>query len=152
MGKSNYDDEVLVLAKAVDIAIEAVQKFPPKELTQANLNQFISAYEDFKKTALTAEGKFRNMQSLKSIRASALIYFQESAGEAVNYFWQQITDQNLDIKRENKLDKILKRGKIKNRIEYDFIIDVIVPYQQGGLISETDVIKLNEMISAFEKK
>jgi len=68
----------------------------------------------------------------------------------VDYFWQEIKLAGLDFKRENKLGKILKRKKINNRIEYDFIIDVFVPYQQEGLISGDEVELLNKLLADYE--
>jgi hypothetical protein len=81
-----------------------------------------------------------------------LIFFQESNGQAVNYFWEQISQAAIPIKRENKMAKILKRKRIKDRAEFDFLIDVLVPYQQGGMLTEEDVKKVNQMISEFERK
>jgi hypothetical protein len=45
------------------------------------------------------------------------------------------------------LVKILKRKKINNKAEFDFIIDVRVPYQQEKLIN---IDLLNKLISEFE--
>jgi len=87
---------------------------------------------------------------LSFVIVEVLTYFQESSGEAVNYFWQQIENTGLDFKRENKLNKIMKRKKIKTLIEYDFIIDVLVPYQQVGLINDEEVKALNKMLLEFE--
>ena len=45
--------------------------------------------------------------------------------------------------------KILKRKKINNDIEYDFVTDVIVPYQQEGMITEEEVILLKYLFGEF---
>jgi hypothetical protein len=50
------------------------------------------------------------------------------------------------------MQKILKRKKIINDIEYDFVTDVIVPYQHEGMITEEEVILLNTYLGDFEKK
>jgi len=78
--------------------------------------------------------------------------FQEGSGNHVEAFWKEIKNAGLPFKRENKLVKILKRGKIKNALEYDFIIDVLVPYQQEGLLTQEEVVLLNQMIGEFENK
>lgn len=67
-------------------------------------------------------------------------------------FWGKIKEAKLPYKRENRLAKILKRKKIKDDMEYDFIIDVLVPYQQEGLINEDEVFLLNNLIGDFENK
>ena len=107
------------LAKASDIAIAVVQKFPPKgweenyvSENKNEINHFIDVYKE----------------------------------------WKEIKAQNLPYKRENKLAKILKRKKINNIHEYDFVIDVIVPYQQEGLINEEEVVLLNKWLGDFENR
>lgn len=152
MAKSNYEEQAQALSKAIDIAIESIKKFPPKEFDANHLNHFISSYLQFKKNVLEPEEKYKNSQSLSYIKNDVLTYFQEGTGNAVHYFWQQVNAQNLGFNRENKLAKILKRKKIKNQIEYDFVVDVLVPYQQESLISKSDVTELNQMIAEFEKK
>jgi hypothetical protein len=58
----------------------------------------------------------------------------------------------LPYKRENRMAKILKRKKIINDIEYDFVTDVIVPYQQEGMITEEEVISLNTYLGDYENR
>ena len=48
--------------------------------------------------------------------------------------------------------KILKRKKINNDIEYDFVTDVIVPYKQEGLITEEEMTLLGTYLDKFEEK
>ncbi len=152
MIKSNYTEQAKILSEAIDIAIESLKKFPPKGFDNTHLNHFINTYLEFKNNALNPNPKYQNSKSLSYIKDDVFTYFQEGTGEAIHYFWKQINVRNLGYKRENKLLKILKRQKIKNQIEYDFIIDVLVPYQQEGLISRAEVSELNKMISEFEKK
>jgi len=57
---------------------------------------------------------------------------------------------NIDYPRENKLAKVLKRGKINNKTEYDFVVDVIVPYLQELLINQEQAALLSKMIGDFE--
>jgi len=77
-------------------------------------------------------------------------YFQEAAGDAVEYFWRQLAQENLGYVREDKLRKILAREKIRGRIEYELVIDSLVAAQQGGRITEQEAKQLNEMIGKFE--
>jgi hypothetical protein len=151
MAKSNYEEQADALGKAIDIAIAAIRKYPPKGFNDAHVNHFIHTYEEFKNDALFPGAKYRNSQSLSHVTTAALTFFQEGTGDAVNYFWREVSTQNLGFKRENKLQKVLKRGKIKNQAEYEFIIDVMVPYQQEGLIGELEAGKLKEMVGFFEK-
>ena len=154
-----YKIESQNLAKAVDIAITVFREFPPKgwdmHYVTADKNQiahFIELYREWKENALNPEPQFCNMQSLKYVYENIFTIFQEGHGAFVEEFWKEIKAQDLPYKRENKMVKILKRKKINNIQEYDFVIDVILPYQQEGLITNDDVDLLNELISKFENK
>lgn len=138
------------IGKAIDIANESFERYPPPGYTKQHVEHVVSVHLDYKKMALHPDPKFRKMQSLRHIENDILTYFQEGSGEAVEYFWKQINLQKLGFKRKNMMSKILKRGKLKNRMEFDFVTDVIVPYQQEGLITEMEVHALNKMLSNFE--
>ncbi len=140
-----------MLCKAIDIAIESVKKFPPKGFDNNHLDHFVKTYLEFRHGVLNPAPQYKNGKSLSYKKNDVLTYFQEGTGDAVHYFWKQVNELNLGYKRENKLAKILKRQKIKDQIEYDFVIDVLVPYQQEGLISESDAKAISEMILEFEK-
>ena len=120
--------------------------------TYTDLTWELKFYNDRKERLLNAEKKFQTLQSLKYSIEDFFIYFQEAAGPDVDEFWRRIKEANLPYERENKLEKIMKRGRIRNDIEYDYVIDTIVPFQQEGILSEENVKKLNEMIEKFENK
>jgi hypothetical protein len=107
---------------------------------------------EVKKRRLNEEKKYETLQSLKYSIEDVFTYFQEAAGPDVDEFWRLIKEANLPYERENKLEKIMTRGRIRNDIEYDYVIDTIVPFQQEGILSNEDVKKLNEMIEKFERK
>jgi len=151
MTNSNYIKGAKAVVDIIDIAIESINKYPPVGFNNIQLNQFINTYIQFKNSALNPLPKYANLRSLAYIKRDALTYFQEGTGDAVTYFWKQVDGQNLGVRRENKLQKILKRGKIKDKMEYNFVTDVLVPYQQTGLITDDDVSKINQMIASFEK-
>jgi hypothetical protein len=147
------------LAKALDIAIAVVQKFPPKEWEEhyvtENKNEIdftIDLCNERKEMALNPKPQYCNMQSLKYLYEDIFTQFQEGNGVFVEEFWKEIKAQNLPYKRENKLAKILKRKKINNIHEFDFVTDVIVPYQQEGFINEEEVVLLNKWLGDFENR
>ncbi|TFF29751.1 hypothetical protein E2R66_27850 [Mucilaginibacter psychrotolerans] len=147
-----YDEQAILLARAIDIAVNSLSKFLPKDWSESHRQQFKKVYLEWKEDALKPSAKFKNIASLNYTKNAVFTYFQEGFGEEVNYFWSEIKKANLPYRRENKMAKILKSGKIKNQIQYDFVIDVIVPYQQEELITEEDVIILNELIKEFETR
>ena len=91
------------------------------------------------------------MESLGYTEEAVFTFFQEGHGKCVDEFWKMIKAAELPFRRENKLKKIMKRGSIKNRIEYDFVIDVLLPYQEDGLIGAEEVKLLNQWIGEFEQ-
>ena len=109
-------------------------------------------HREWKKGLFECDPKYQNLASLKYRVNDVLTYFQEASGAGVEYFWQQIAEQQLGYKRENKLAKILKRNRIKDDIEYDFIIDVIMPYQQEHIITSEEVSILNDLLLKFKEK
>ena len=50
------------------------------------------------------------------------------------------------------MKKILNRGKIKGRIEFNYVIDMFVVAQQNGMITKAEAERLNEMLEEFEGK
>jgi hypothetical protein len=150
MKKDNYVIQSENLLVAIEIAIKAFKKYPPKNWNEGTFQHVIDFYSECKSRIINAEPKYRNMKSFKYLYEDVFTNFQESSGQEIEEFWKEIKKHNLPFKRENKLVKILKRKKIKDDIEYDFVIDVIVPYQQEGLINEEEVVALNQYISDFE--
>jgi hypothetical protein len=152
MTKRSYEEEAIKLSKAADIAIKAFEKYPPEIWTKDMLSHVIKCYREWKDDALNPEPKFRKITSLKYTIENVFTYFQESNGKDVEYFWREIQEQNLEYVREDKLWKIMKRGKIKSRIEFEYITDIIVVAEQEKRITESEVEKLVQMIEEFESR
>jgi hypothetical protein len=151
MSKDSYINAKNAISKVIDIAIYCVENYTPKEWDIITYESFIKVYSECKEGVLNPEPRYDNLKSLKYVINDVFIYFQEGGGNCVEEFWKEIKKQNLPYKRENKVVKILKRKKINNIREYDFVIDVIVPYQQEGLINSEEVVLLNELIGKFER-
>lgn len=161
MASKKYIEARDNLTKAIDLANEALLKYPNgKEkqefvydgISYTVLEWTIKWLNEVKKRRLNEEKKYETLQSLKYSIEDVFTYFQEAAGPDVDEFWRLIKEANLPYERENKLEKIMTRGRIRNDIEYDYVIDTIVPFQQEGILSNEDVKKLNEMIEKFERK
>lgn len=150
--KANYETEAIKLSKAIDIAIKAFKKFPPYMWTEENLSDVEKCHIEWKNSALNPSPEYKKISSLKYKIESVFTIFNEGSGEFVEYFWKEIKNQNLDYVREDKLNKILKRGKIKSRIEYDYITDIIIVAEQEDRITKEESKLLNEMIGVFEIK
>ncbi|WP_166921246.1 hypothetical protein [Flavobacterium poyangense] len=151
MSKENYIVAKEAIIKVIDIAIYCFKNYTPKDWDVITFESFIKVYSECKEDVLNPEPQYDNLKSLKYVINDVFIYFQESSGNCVEEFWKEIKKQNLPYKRENKMVKILKRKKINSIQEYDFVIDVLVPYQQEGLINSSEVTLLNELIGRFER-
>lgn len=152
MEQDKYAQDAQNLSKAIDIAVKVIKNYPPKRWDENNISHVVNLNLEWKGNILNPEPKFRNLKSLKYYIEAVFTKFQEGNGVFVEEFWKEIKKQNLPYKRENKVAKILKRKKINNIYEFDFVIDVIVPYQQEGLINSEEVALLNELISEFENR
>jgi hypothetical protein len=148
--KRDYILEAEKVARAIDIAIESFSKYPPIGFNDAHTNQFINVYKDYKEKALNPLPEFRKLASLKYIVNDILTFFQESKGEAVESFWKKVNEENLGYKREDKLRKILNRGKIRGRLEYELAIDSIVAAEQEGIITKEDSSLLGQLIDKYQ--
>jgi hypothetical protein len=147
-----YETESKRLAKAIDIAVEAFTKVCPENFTPENQDHFIKTYLGWKDSCLNPDRKFKNLASLKYDIESVFTYFQEGTGPTVEYFWKKIAESELDYTRENRLKKILDRGKIKGRIEFEYVIDMFVVAQQNGMISRDEAVQLSDMLKTFEQR
>ena len=150
--ENKYEQQAKQLSEVIDIAIESFKNLPPKNWTVENIKNVINNYVDFKIKTLNHELQFKNLQSLKYIENDVFIFFQEGSGTTVEYFWNKLRENNSCYKRENKVLKILKREKINNQIEYNFVKDIITPYRQENLITLQEEKLLKELLEKYEKK
>jgi len=150
--RRNYENEVNELCKAIDLAVEAFEQACPSNFTLDHQKHFITTYKDWKDRVLNAQPEFRNLASLKYSHQDVFTYFQESTGPTVECFWKRLNEEGLNFKRENKLKKVLDRGKIRGRIEFDYVIDILVPAEQTGMINEKEAALLSAMIGEFESR
>lgn len=148
-----YKELIEEYEKMMDIAIWSLKNFDSKPLYGIHKENFYKYYEEEKKRRLSIEtGKFASIASLKYNINDALIFFNEASNEAIEQFWKRIKEESLPFKRENKLKKILKRKRIANDIEFDFVTDVLVPYIQEGLITQEEELLLKQYLGDFELK
>ncbi|PTB97354.1 hypothetical protein C9994_03200 [Marivirga lumbricoides] len=150
--KRTYQEDVEKLFKAIDISIESYKTYPPKDWTQDIVKMVTSNLEKDKLSIINAEPKFRTLASLKYDIEAVFTYFQEATGETVEYFWKKIDEAGLDFKRENKLEKILDRGKIRGRIEYEYVTDMIIVAEQVGMTSKEETKRLSDMLGNYEAR
>jgi hypothetical protein len=147
---SKYAEQADKFAKAVDIAEQVI-----KESADFNADLAKSMLDfgtQVKHMALNPEPQFRRLVSLKYLESDFFIFWNESIGRDVDKFWNRVFENKLGYVRKDAIQDVLKRKKIKNIHEFDFIVDNIVVYEQTGRLSEQQVIELNKYIAGFEKR
>ncbi len=152
MSKKVYETEAELVVKIIDIAIESFVNAPPSDYNPKDIKQSVDVFLDYKNEIINPLPEFKNIRTLNYVQYVVLTYFQEANDSAVDYFWEKVNSNNLPIKRINPLEKIIKRGKIKNHIEYDTVIDLFPTLMENKTISDEEIKKINNMILAFENK
>ena len=142
--------EAARLAKVIELAVDAITCFPPNGFSAENTAHFIGTYSNMKNQVVSPHPFYKNLRSLRYTEADVFVYFHEGAGAAVEYFWAQAALAELGYVRRDQLQKMLDRGKIKGRIEYDYAVDSLVVAQQQGRITPTEFEELAAMIGQFE--
>jgi hypothetical protein len=135
--------ELIEISKTVvsqSAIIEDDEKRVYTEGYEFNLQEAKAFYED------------NNHNALKQIEREVLTPWNESMDEDSVAFWKIVSEKGIGLQQENKIEKILKRGYIKNFAEYELVQDAIVIYEQEGRITREEVLKLSRMLGSFEEK
>jgi hypothetical protein len=147
---SIYEKKANQLVRAIDIADQVISESLtiPADLKK----QLLFFSSKTRSMALNPEPQFKRVASLKYLENDFLIYWNETAGVDSDKFWQLISGGGLEYKNKNTMQDILRRNKIKNVQEYDYIIDNIVVAEQTGSITNNQVIQLNNLLAEFESR
>jgi len=152
MNKTDYNSQADLIVDIIDIAIDCFINQSPENLEPRDIKQMVDVYQEYRNRITDPDLRPKTIAPLKQMLSDVLTYFQESSGKAVNAFWRKIDAKSLNIKRVDRFAKILDRGKIKNHIEYDIIIDLYTPYLQENKLSKEQIEKINELILDFERR
>lgn len=108
-------------------------------------------FTDFHRNYLD-ENKNPTQYQLKSITDAVLTYWNEGTGIDVADFWEMAAQKQLSFEKKDYLAIVLKNKKIRNEVEYHFIVDGFVLLQQTGRISKEEATELKLMIKRYESK
>ena len=148
--KLTYQERAERLKKAIDIAEKIVSQSLEMEISLKKA--MLSFGNTTKKDALNPLPEFKKIASIKCLENDFLIYWNETKGEDVERFWKEIYDNEIGFERKDTIKLVLKRNKIKNRNEYNNIIDTIVVAEQTGRITTVQKEILSKLISQFENR
>lgn len=145
---SKYQEQADKLAKAVDIAEQIIKGSADfnADLAKPMLDFGIQV----KQMALNPEPQFKKLVSLKYLESDFFTFWNESTGLDVDKFWDRIFESKLGYVRKDAIQDVLKRKKIKDIHEFNFITDNIVGYKQTGQLNQEQVIELNKYIGEFD--
>jgi hypothetical protein len=147
---SKYEEQADRLARAIDIAEQIIKE--SADFNAGLAKPMLDFGTQVKHMALNPEPKFRRLVSLKYLESDFFTFWNESSGPDVDKFWTKVFESKLGYVKKDAIHNVLKRKKIKNIHEFDFITDNIVVYQRTGRLNQQQVIELNEYIGEFEKR
>lgn len=148
--KLTYQDRAERLAKIVDIAESVIKG--SDILSDDTKSGKLQWGRQIKEMALNPEPQFKRVASIKYLEDDFLTYWNEASGPDVEKFWSTLNNGGIDFERKDIIKAILKRGKIKDIYEYDYVIDNIVVAEQLGRINNGQVDELNRFLGEFEQK
>ena len=145
-----YNNRTDQLVTAIAIAEKIINE--SLSIDEVTKKHFIDFGQQIKEMALHPTPQFKNIASIKHLENDFLTYWNESSGEDVEMFWRLITQYEISFERKDILKKVLLQKRIKNNVEYDHVISGISIAEQTGRISNDEALKLNQYLSAFEKR
>lgn len=97
-----------------------------------------------------ASGAVHTVAQLRYLETDFFTYWNEGPPTVTRAFWDEIEAAQLPFRRVDHLSRILARGRISSRAEYEFAVDVIVGAEQSGLLSSEEASRLSIMIGVYE--
>lgn len=95
-------------------------------------------------------GHVRGVKGLAYLEEAFFTYWHEAPFAQTRAFWKAVARAKLPFERRDRVGEILERGRIRNRYEYDLVMDLVGLVGADGP-SRTARTQLNRMIAAYEK-
>ncbi len=152
--KRKYSEYLIQIYVLCDLAVEHFKKQVGQQQSEIGVGMYkemMSFYAEEKSDLKNLPKKYQTVATLRQLESDLLAFFNESDYVETEPFWKDVASLGLPFRRNDVVGKVLKRGKIRTRAEYDTVIDLIVPYSQEGKITAEDATRLNEMIGKFEE-
>jgi len=145
--RQTYQQRAEHFAKVCDIAVEVLSE---ADIADDEKTRMIKISHSDKQMALFPQSMYKRIDSLKCIESENLWYWNEHHGLHIDKFWQKIKDAGLDYYRKDIFQIVLKRSRISNRTEYDYVIDEILVAEQLGRITPDEAKRLNSYLLNYE--
>lgn len=138
------------LTAAIEVALDVIAQHP-SEWTGKELELFLDSYRMLRYHAEYVDPDPRIQKArLAGLETEALTYFNEGSGPVVDAFWVRVAALGLPYARRDRLAEILRRGRIKSRVEYELAVDLLVVAQQEGRIDAAQAKSLAQWIGDYE--
>jgi len=148
--RQTYQQRAEMLLEAVKIGIEIVNR--SVLIPIADKPTYQKFFEGIIHMALHPEPQFRKVASLRYLEETFLTSWNEGDGEDVKEFWLRIAEKKIGYAKKDTITAVLKRKKIKDVHEYDYIIDNVVIAEQLGRITKSEAELLSNYLSTFENR
>src|SRR5829696_5669155 len=126
--KQTYQERADRLAKTINIA-ETILKSSDSHSDDMR-SHMLQWGQQIRDMALNPEPQFKRVASIKYLENDFLTYWNEASGPDVERFWLTVGNSSIDFERKDILKAILKRRRIKDIHEYDYVVDSIVVAEQ----------------------
>jgi len=99
---------------------------------------------------LAAAASPSTAKGLADIEAAVVQPWNEEAGADAEKFWEAAREAGLDYVRRDVLRDVLKRKRIKDRLEFEVVVDTVDAREESGEISAGEARDLRKMAAMFE--
>jgi hypothetical protein len=146
--RQTYDDRARQFVQAVDIIQNVCS--PSSRFSDEQKTMISKGFAEFQRMALNPEPPFRRIASLRYLEEEVLSGWYNATGPDADSIWSQIREQGLPYQRKDILATVLKRRRIKDQHEFDYITDSIVLAQQDGRITKEQALELDSLLIKFQ--
>lgn len=143
-----YEERAELFAQAADIVQRVVAnstQFP--DSTKTAIEQGAA---ELKRMALEPQPQFRRIASLRYLEEALLTVWNETTGPDTDLVWAEMRKLELPYERKDVLAVVLKRKRIKDEHEFDYVTDNIVIAIQEGRITKEQAVELDAMLMKFQ--
>jgi hypothetical protein len=144
---AQYEEKASQLLNAIKIHEDVVRE--SKDLTAAQKKLVLDGLASDRKHIVNSESK--TMEALRYIEGAVVQPFNEMTGPDADKFWQRIAEARLDFQRRDVVREILERNRIKDRVEYEIVIDTEDALLDAGKITAAEAKKLQALVDRYER-
>jgi hypothetical protein len=135
------------LLKAAEISATVMRE--SRSLSQEQKEIALRGLEQMR-GLIAAMPESKTSKGLPDIEQAIVQPWNEESGEDAEKFWKAASAAGLDYTRRNVLQDVLKRKRVKDRQEYEVVIDTLDGDEQEGKITAGQAAELRKLATAFE--